>query len=118
MAIHDPRQENASRRRRYYEANKKRLNIAACKRANVRRGKLKVWLYEYLKNNPCTDCGEADPILLEFDHIRDKLFHIGDAVRKCIPLKRVIEEVAKCQVRCCNCHRKKTYRDMGRTHRG
>jgi len=30
----------------------------------------------YLKNNSCTDCGESYPIVLEFDHQRDKEFII------------------------------------------
>ena len=29
-------------------------------------------LYEYLKLQSCVDCGETDPLVLEFDHVRGK----------------------------------------------
>lgn len=77
-------------------------------------------LREYLKNHHCVDCGESDPIILEFDHTdpKHKKFNIGDAAKRGFALQTVLDEVAKCEVRCANCHRKKTYRDAGHTHRG
>lgn len=54
----------------------------------------------------CTDCGVDNRLVLEFDHLRDKEFdlsHIGT-------LNGVEEEIAKCEVVCRNCHRKRTNR--------
>lgn len=66
---------------------------------------------EHLRANPCIDCGEADPVVLEFDH-RDpatKRFEIGGAVRtRPVSVKRLLAEIAKCDVRCANCHRRRT----------
>lgn len=65
-------------------------------------------LLGYLKENPCIDCGETDPVVLEFDHILgDKEFNISSKLRS-NTWESVQKEVAKCVVRCANCHRRKT----------
>jgi hypothetical protein len=117
MAERDPVRQQLAKRR-YYEANKDVVKARSSTHKRAIRDAVRVWLYEYLKDHPCVDCGETDPIILEFDHLRDKQFTLGDAARRGIPLKRVIAEVGKCEVRCANCHRAKTYREAGRTHRG
>lgn len=66
----------------------------------------KQFLWDYLKNNPCVDCGESDPVVLEFDHLRDKKH--GVASMKTLSRKTILIEIEKCQVRCVNCHRRKT----------
>ena len=67
------------------------------------------WLTEYLRTHPCVDCGETDRDVLDFDHVRGvKLFGIATVMRKGYSLESLISEVAKCEVRCANCHRKVT----------
>lgn len=71
------------------------------------------FIVEYLLDHPCVDCGEPDPIVLEFDH-RDpatKLFNIGITTNR--SLEAVKAEVAKCDVRCANCHRRRTGEQRG-----
>lgn len=64
--------------------------------------------------HPCVDCGEGDPIVLEFDHITDdKTSGISDLVGTGVSLDILIAEIAKCVVRCANCHRRKTSRELG-----
>lgn len=62
----------------------------------------------------CTDCGLTDFRLLQFDHtIPDqKLFNVADAwvfTRHNISAEDFFKEVAKCQLRCANCHHIKTH---------
>jgi 5-methylcytosine-specific restriction endonuclease McrA len=72
---------------------------------------IKEWLFEYLCSHPCVDCGEVNVLTLEFDHVnsKSKLFSIARAfIGSAKTLTDVQNEVAKCVVRCSNCHTKKT----------
>jgi hypothetical protein len=59
------------------------------------------------RDNPCVDCGVAlPPEVMELDHVRgEKLFSIGGPKLRCRPLPGVLSEIAKCDVRCPNCHK-------------
>jgi hypothetical protein len=70
------------------------------------------FLVDFLRERPCVDCGETDPIVLEFDHLADKEFSISAGLRG----RRwadVIREIDKCEVVCANCHRRRTARRGG-----
>lgn len=54
----------------------------------------------------CADCGYREhPAALEFDHRpgEEKSFNIGEKMG-CYSLTRIMEEIAKCEVVCANCH--------------
>lgn len=72
--------------------------------------KARAWIKSYLKAHPCVDCGKDDIRVLEFDHIdpKRKLFAISRGVCDGRSIKSLSEEIAKCEVRCCNCHRIRT----------
>lgn len=72
----------------------------------------KIYIQEYLQKHPCVDCGEDDWIVLEFDHIRGVKHKAISALIR-FPINRIIEEIAKCEVRCANCHRRVTYQRAG-----
>jgi len=77
---------------------------------STRRIDIKEWLFDYLSQNPCVDCGESDPMRLQLDHKVDKKFVIGKSfVGKSKSLADVQSEIAKCDVRCANCHQVKTH---------
>ncbi len=79
------------------------------------RLKVRAQLFEYLSNNPCVDCGEKDPIVLEFDHrdTKQKFKIIAKMLSGHYAWSSVLKEVNKCDVRCANCHRRKTYIQLG-----
>ena len=68
-------------------------------------------LREYFWQNPCMDCGESNPVKLQFDH-RDperKLFTIGSRLDK--NWEALKSEIEKCDVVCANCHQARTAKD-------
>lgn len=61
---------------------------------------------DILGNSSCIDCGNNDPRVLEFDHVRGtKLGHISHGIKNAWNLTKLKEEIDKCEIRCCNCHR-------------
>jgi hypothetical protein len=64
------------------------------------------FMVDYLKQHPCIDCGETDPIVLEFDHRGNKNYDVSKMA--CHSLKAIQKEIDKCDVRCGNCHKRKT----------
>lgn len=73
----------------------------------------KAYVRTYLNAHPCVDCGETDWVVLEFDHIEDKHEGIGYMMCRGLRLEKIIAEIQKCQVRCANCHRRKTFKRAG-----
>ncbi|MDQ3748589.1 MAG: hypothetical protein M3367_06190 [Acidobacteriota bacterium] len=61
-----------------------------------------------MKNRPCADCEKTyPPYVMDFDHTENKLFTIGAGLHNYH--KKVIAEIAKCDVVCANCHRERTF---------
>ncbi|MCW8141499.1 MAG: hypothetical protein KIT58_21560 [Planctomycetota bacterium] len=74
---------------------------------------MKDFVRSHLAAHPCVDCGEADPVVLDFDHVRgEKASEVSGLVRRRLSLDVVAAEIAKCDVRCGNCHRRKTAREQ------
>lgn len=73
------------------------------------------FVWDYKLTHPCVDCGETDPIVLDFDHRdpKDKSFTISQIMHNGGSLDKIKEEVAKCDVRCANCHRRRTFLQFG-----
>lgn len=86
--------------------------LKAARRNKRIRNEIKSYVWTYLNNHPCVDCKEKDPIVLEFDHISDKIADVSTMYRN-YTLGKVKLEIEKCQVRCANCHRRKTAIERG-----
>lgn len=85
--------ENAVR----HKANVRRISKARRQQA------LDAVMVEF--SNGCVDCGGKDIRVLEFDHVRGvKIASVGSMVRRGRALMAIQAEIAKCEVRCRNCH--------------
>src|SRR5262249_46781507 len=102
----------AAYKQEHYRANRQRYIDAAGKRRRRVVAERVVYLVEFLREHPCADCGETDPVVLEFDHRGEKEFNIGGGWRN-RSWKAVLDEIAKCDVVCANCHRRRTARRGG-----
>jgi hypothetical protein len=79
------------------------------RRAGLVRGRMA----EYLGEHPCVDCGEADPRVLDFDHVGEKRELVSSLLARGARWERIETEVAQCEVRCANCHRRVTAQRAG-----
>jgi len=71
-------------------------------------------LLEYFADHPCVDCGETDPVVLQFDHVRGtKVKAVGTLFGEGRPWELIAAEIEKCEVRCSNCHWRKTAKQFG-----
>lgn len=80
------------------------------------RDKLFYHLMSYLDGKGCVDCGESDPIVLQFDHLPEfeKKFNVGRAITGSTrSWEAILEEIAKCDLVCANCHAKRTAERSG-----
>lgn len=67
-----------------------------------------VYLRELLMHSRCVDCGDARLVVLEFDHVGTKVGNVTELARGGCSLGRLKGEIAQCEVRCANCHRRRT----------
>lgn len=104
----------AAYRRAHYLANRGEYIRREVARINQYRVENRALMVAYLLAHPCIDCGCTNPVMLDFDH-RDPSEKKGNvselAMRK--PWRLVLVEVAKCDVRCANCHLKRTAQQFG-----
>ena len=85
------------------------LQIKAQRRIRERRQKI----LQYLQEHPCIDCSESDPIVLQFDHVRGiKWFGVSEGLYS-YNWDKINKEIKKCEIRCANCHIRKTAKQRG-----
>ncbi len=105
---------HAEYRRAHYSMNKAGYVQIAMREARLKKEDVLLHVFEYLRSRPCVDCGGTDIRVLEFDHI-DRATKTMD-VAKMIGRRNwttIEAEIRKCDVRCANCHRKRTAAQQG-----
>lgn len=99
-----------------YNAKKKKkfilhksVRAAAAASQTKARQRNRSFVIDYLREHPCMDCGETDGVVLEFDHVRgEKFMGISPMIWARKTIEALTEEIAKCDVVCANCHRRRT----------
>jgi hypothetical protein len=99
--------------REYFRARGERHRRQSGAARAWRVARARAFVAAHLEGNPCVDCGERDLRVLDFDHVRDKVACISELAARGAPRARLEEEMAKCEVRCANCHRRVTARRAG-----
>jgi hypothetical protein len=104
-------QKESRRRNKKYirEYHKQRAGKYKSKKVSVLREHIR----EQKKKCECTDCGRKNWVIMEFDHLRDKLYNISDMARAGFTIEEIDAEIAKCEPVCCNCHRIRTAKRNG-----
>ena len=98
-----------SYRKMHYQNNRQYYLDKAHKRNGRVRIERTKFLIDYLTKHPCIDCGNNNPIVLEFDHKeeKEKDFNVS-SVLIWGSIDRILKEIEKCEIRCANCHKIKT----------
>ena len=99
-----------AQKREWYVANRVQHLAKTKERHAARRNAIRETILKYKQSHPCVDCGETDPVVLDFDHVGEKSFGICSAIPRLIPPEKVLVEIEKCEVRCANCHRRMTHK--------
>jgi hypothetical protein len=97
----------AAYKREHYAEHRARYIANALSRKQNLATERAARLIEFFRTHPCADCGESDPLVLEFDHLADKSFGISKGLRD-HAWQAVLDEIDKCDVVCANCHRRRT----------
>jgi len=94
----------------HYVRYKDSYRLRALKRRTQKRSEYRINILDLLSNSACVICTESDPRVLEFDHInpKEKRFSISQSVRLGFSWEETLVEIAKCQILCANCHKKRT----------
>jgi hypothetical protein len=93
----------------WYKLNGEQHRKNTAVRNKILRERNRIYVYDYISQHPCVDCGESDPPTLDFDHVRgEKKYNISKMIYESHSIESIDAEIAKCEVRCANCHRRKT----------
>lgn len=101
---------NCHRKRTAGRANRARVKYLS-NYQNSALNHLMRYVFGILFKGFCIDCQENNFLVLEFDHVRgSKKANISTMMKKptTFSLDMVKEEIAKCEIRCANCHRIRT----------
>lgn len=80
-------------------------------RQNKRKLEIRQWFADYKAKLKCNRCPENHPGCLDFHHVDGKDMNLSVLVARGSSKKRILAEIAMCEVLCANCHRKEHWHD-------
>lgn len=112
-------QKNYHNNKWYLDNKKKRVKQVYKTKLHRKRVSYRMIIEHYFSKG-CVDCGEKDVRVLEFDHVRGtkRRFKnrrgegVAYLVRCGYAWPSIKKEIDKCEVRCCNCHKLKTFKQF------
>ena len=111
QTLEERRAYNRKKVAEYRARNRAAINERA-KQALRRRG---AFLRDYKAERGCADCGEKDPVVLELDHLDPstknrvgKKYGRSSVNWRSLSREALEVELAKCDVVCANCHRRRS----------
>ena len=99
--------------KKHYEKNREKyIKKSRINNKNmVIRNRLK--MIEFLKDKECSNCGEKDPVVLEFHHPNDDKKHpVATLLTNGYSWSAIKREIDKCIILCANCHRRETAKEF------
>jgi len=91
--------------------NVKEINRSARQRS---KEEARHFIFDYLSDKACSDCGESDLYVLTFDHVRgEKKANISDMVSQGYSIASIENELEKTDVVCFNCHMRREQKRRG-----
>lgn len=115
------RDKNTGRLHSYCKSCKKEIDKSAYHENRwSRKTKLRAWAIERITKARifvkrvkrfarCKKCGDKRWYVLDFHHVRGKNYNIGELASRGCTLKKLKEELKKCDILCANCHREEHY---------
>jgi len=103
----DKKDKNSEYFRKWYSENKE----AQQQRVKDRKIRIRDEVRQYKESNACMDCKVFyKHYIMDFDH-RDRSTKISNVAELANSgsIKKVWDEIAKCDLVCANCHRERTY---------
>ena len=83
----------------HYKEHKQKIVAPNIARTKKNRPLDRQFVWDYLLAHPRVDCGESDPIVLEFDHVRgDKRGNVSQMAQGECSLQNLTKEIEKCAV--------------------
>lgn len=106
-------------RKNFTKEQREGRNASARKWANSKKGgkreAYKRYIFSVKYNGCCVDCGNDDWRVLDFDHKdpSEKSCSVSSMIWNGSGMDALKAEIAKCELRCANCHRIKTSNQLG-----